>query len=86
VHHHSPSSGAPGRQAATAPLPVLSKREREIAIAIGRGHTTTQVGLQLGISVRTVESHLLNAYRKLGIHNRVDLVRWLLHLGVDLQP
>jgi len=69
-----------------AQLAVLSNREREIAIAIGRGHSTTQVGRHFGISVRTVESHLLNAYRKLGIHNRVDLVRRLLHLGIDLEP
>jgi DNA-binding NarL/FixJ family response regulator len=56
---------------------TLSRRERQIVVAIARGTSTAEIARTLEISVRTVESHVWNAYRKLGVHNRVDLVRML---------
>jgi DNA-binding NarL/FixJ family response regulator len=67
-------------------LSMLSPREREVAIAVGQGTSTAEIARQLEISVRTVESHIWHSYRKLGVHNRVELVRWLLrHDLIDLE-
>jgi two-component system response regulator NreC len=64
---------------------MLSLREREVAVAIGQGTSTAQTARRFEISVRTVESHLWHVYRKLGVHSRVELVRWLLrHDLIDL--
>jgi DNA-binding CsgD family transcriptional regulator len=62
----------------TEALASLTRRQREVALAIGRAESTSDIAQRLGISVRTVESHTLHAFRKLGLHNRVELVRWLL--------
>jgi DNA-binding NarL/FixJ family response regulator len=67
------------------PLSMLSRREREVAIAIGRGDSTARIARRLQISVRTVESHVWHTYRKLDVHGRVELVRFLLrHQAIDL--
>jgi DNA-binding CsgD family transcriptional regulator len=54
--------------------PQLTSREREIAVLAARGHTNKQIADELVLSVRTVESHLLNACQKLGVENRRKLV------------
>jgi DNA-binding CsgD family transcriptional regulator len=64
-----------------ADLAWLTAREAEVVLAIADGSTTTEVAQTLGITTRTVESHLLNAFRKLGVHSRVQLVRLLARAG-----
>jgi len=51
----------------------LSAREYEIAIAAARRRRNREIAEELGISVRTVENHLANAFRKLGVANRDEL-------------
>ncbi len=53
----------------------LSLREREIIQLTVNGHTAPQIADLLHISERTVESHLANAYGKLGVSSKYDLVR-----------
>jgi DNA-binding CsgD family transcriptional regulator len=53
----------------------LSKREREVVRLTVDGRTAPQIADLLHISERTVESHLANAYTKLGISSKFDLVR-----------
>jgi DNA-binding CsgD family transcriptional regulator len=60
----------------------LTPREIEVIKGIGRGETTRETAGAMGISVRTVESHALNAYRKLGVRSRVQLVRLLAQHGL----
>ena len=45
---------------------ALSRREREVALLASRGGTATEIAAQLFISERTVESHLVSVYSKLG--------------------
>lgn len=52
---------------------VLSPREAEIAILAAAGLTYQQIGEGLGITRSTVRVHVQNAYRKLNIHNRLEL-------------
>ena len=68
--------------AAEAPAPLdpeldqLSPREREVLRYIARGYTYKEVGGELGISVKTVETHVSAVLRKLQLSNRYELSRW----------
>lgn len=53
---------------------VLTTREHEILGLLAHGHTMRQIGRRLGISPRTVETHLGNLYRKLDVGTRVQAV------------
>lgn len=61
---------------AAGPLDALTKRERDILGYIGRGMANKEIAAQLGVSVRTVETHRLNLKRKLGIEGRAGLVKY----------
>lgn len=52
----------------------VTAREREILTMIAEGSTTTQMARRLGLSQRTIESHISNLYAKLGTKNRVQAV------------
>lgn len=54
---------------------ALTPREHEIAALVTRRRTTAEIAAHLSISRRTVESHLLSIYTKLGVHSRDDLCR-----------
>jgi DNA-binding CsgD family transcriptional regulator len=63
---------------ATAPsLAALTAQETSVAQAVAEGATNQQAAARLFLSVRTVEFHLSNVYRKLGISRRSQLVRLL---------
>lgn len=53
-------------------LNALTPRERETLDLLAEGETTADIARRLVVSVRTIESHLANAYRKLGVHCRED--------------
>ncbi len=57
-------------------LDLLSDREREVLQLIARGYTYREVGEELGISIKTVESHVSAVLRKLQLSNRNELARW----------
>jgi DNA-binding CsgD family transcriptional regulator len=50
----------------------LTAREVEILERLGQTNTAAQMADHLSVSVRTVESHLAHAYRKLGVRSRED--------------
>jgi DNA-binding CsgD family transcriptional regulator len=51
----------------------LSPAELRVAVAVGTGATNKEVSAQLFISVKTVDYHLQNIYRKLGARSRTEL-------------
>ncbi|MFD0412318.1 LuxR C-terminal-related transcriptional regulator [Streptomyces sp. NPDC127108] len=56
------------------PLPdALTLREVEIASLAAAGLPDRMISHRLGVSVRTIESHLTRIYRKLGVHSRKEL-------------
>jgi DNA-binding CsgD family transcriptional regulator len=61
---HDVGRGEGGRDLARA---GLSARELEILRFAAQGRTNFEIGDALGLSVRTVERHLSNAYNKLGV-------------------
>jgi len=57
-------------------LDQLSPREREVLRFIARGYAYKEVAHELGISVKTVESHVSAVLRKLQLSSRYELSRW----------
>lgn len=55
----------------------LSRREREIVVALGSGLGPKDVARELDISPHTVRNHMKAIYRKLRIHSRYELLTWL---------
>jgi two-component system, NarL family, response regulator NreC len=60
----------------------LTPRETEVLKLIVEGCTNRQIGQELNISIRTVEGHRANIADKLGIHSRVELVRYARQHGL----
>ena len=54
----------------------LTPREIDVLKLLVEGYTNRQIGEELKISIRTVEGHRANLYRKLGLRTRVELVRY----------
>lgn len=59
----------------------LTRRELEVARLAARAYTAAEIGQQLHIGERTVESHIASTYLKLGIRSRSELVRIASRLG-----
>ncbi|WP_037604163.1 helix-turn-helix transcriptional regulator [Streptacidiphilus rugosus] len=64
--------------AAPSAAAALTAREGQIAELVSTGMTNSQIAERLFLSVRTVETHLSQVYRKLGIANRASLTRTVL--------
>lgn len=60
----------------------LTKREVELISLIAEGKTNKEIATLLGISVNTVETHRLNLMKKLGVHDRGQLVRYAIRKGL----
>ncbi len=69
-------------QTATNPLAVLTAREREVFDLLLHGKTSIEMGRELFISARTVETHRARILHKLGARTTVDLVRLAARLGL----
>ena len=58
-------------------LEKLTKREREIALAVAEGKNNKLIADQYNITERTVKSHLTHIFKKLDIKDRVSLVVYI---------
>ncbi|MFE9136529.1 response regulator [Streptomyces sp. NPDC007355] len=63
----------PRRAAAADRLAVLAAREREVAVAVGRGLSNAEIAGRLYMSVPTVKAHVSRVLAKLGLDNRVQI-------------
>jgi DNA-binding NarL/FixJ family response regulator len=66
--------------------PRLTDREAEILRMVGTGMSYRQIAERLVLSHRTVQNHVQNTLNKLQLHNRVDLVRYVIEHGLDTGP
>jgi DNA-binding NarL/FixJ family response regulator len=57
-------------------LDRLTEREREVMRLIARGYSYKEVGSELFISIKTVETHMSSVLRKLQLSSRHELTRW----------
>jgi len=60
----------------------LTPREEEIVKLVAEAHTTRQIAEILHLSEKTVGNHRGNAMRKLGMRDRVELVRYAIRRGL----
>jgi DNA-binding NarL/FixJ family response regulator len=60
----------------------LTSREQQVLELLSDGHTMRQIATRLGISPRTVETHVAKVYRKLGVRTRVQAVSRAATLGL----
>lgn len=70
-----------GLARATADLTRLSVREMEVLTFVARDATTQEIGASLGISPRTVETHIKRACQKLGVNSRAAAAAKAVQLG-----
>ena len=79
IHALSPRAGQ-GAQRRKEPTgsaaQPLTRREREVLMALAQFGSNCQIADHLHLSLHTVKTHLYNAYRKIGVQNRVEAVRW----------
>lgn len=96
VHHHrmvvrldsaddtkldsSPRSSSSGKN--FSGLGCLSPRERQVLQLLAFGYTNQQAADRLFLSVKTVETHRARILAKLGMRDRVDLIRYAIELGL----
>ena len=67
---------------AQGPSVPLTPREEEVVKLIAEAHTNAQIAAILHLSEKTVESHRANVLRKLGMRDRVELVRYAIRRGL----
>lgn len=63
----------------------LTAAERTVANLVCEGLTNPQIGEQLGVSRRTIQGHLANVFKKIGVSSRTELAAHLLRAGLS-QP
>jgi DNA-binding NarL/FixJ family response regulator len=64
------------------PAIPLTPREEEVVKLIAEAYTNTQIAQILHLAEKTVESHRANVLRKLGMRDRVQLVRYAIRRGL----
>ena len=71
------------RAASTMPVyEELTERELAVLSLAGKGYTNKAIGVQLGISDRTVQGHLAKTYQKLDANSRTEAVMKAVSLGL----
>lgn len=64
----------------------LTAREQEVLKLLAEGSTVRSAARVLGLSAKTVDAHKFNLMRKLGIHNKAELVMWAIREQVVKIP
>jgi DNA-binding NarL/FixJ family response regulator len=62
----------------TAPLPQLTRRQRELLRLLAQGHDNRKIAQATGLSVKTIENHLTRLYRSLGVYSRSEALSYLM--------
>jgi len=63
---------------------ALSPAEARVVTLIAEGQDQHEAASALHLSVHTVHEHLKHAYAKMGVHNRVQLVRRILEIPAKM--
>jgi len=72
-----------------AKAPTLTDRETEVLRLVAKGLSYKEIAERLVVSHRTVQNHVQSVLRKLALHNRVELTRYVIDQGIessDAQP
>jgi ATP/maltotriose-dependent transcriptional regulator MalT len=71
------ASGATPRSQDPSPLSELTPRELQVALVVTNGATNREAAASLFLSPKTIDYHLQNIFRKLGVRSRTELARRL---------
>lgn len=71
-----------GERSIRDPYEQLTDRERDVLKLLAEGNTIRGIANLLKVSVKTIEGHKTNLMAKLGIHNRIELVKYALRKGI----
>jgi len=72
-----PAIPPPEQPPTREPTENLTRREREVTMLVAQGFTNRQIAKVLGISARTVETHVGRTLKKLGLSSRARLAAWM---------
>jgi DNA-binding CsgD family transcriptional regulator len=78
--HRVPRRGRPGNGESDG-VAALSGRAREVAELIAQGMTNKQIAAALFLSQRTIEDHVSQLFRKLGVSSRTEVAREIARVG-----
>ena len=84
VQKDSPSSAA--EQKPYSSNVKLTPREREIVKLLAEGQSVREIASTLRVSAKTVDAHKFNLMRKLGIHNKAQLVTYAIQKKIVKLP
>ncbi|SEH00823.1 DNA-binding response regulator, NarL/FixJ family, contains REC and HTH domains [Nonomuraea solani] len=73
IAHVADTGAAARRQHAVRVLSPLSEREREVAVAVGRGRSNAEISGELFMSIATVKAHISRILGKLDLNNRTQI-------------
>ena len=73
IGHVTGNDGGERHRHARVQLDRLTARERQVAVAIGRGKSNAEIGRELYMSVATVKAHVSRLLEKLQFNNRVQI-------------
>jgi DNA-binding CsgD family transcriptional regulator len=80
------ATGMTSRRRAASPTERLTPQELQVAMIVTDGATNAEAAARLFLSAKTIEFHLSNVYRKLGIRSRAALVRKVLDGLNEISP
>ncbi|MBA2810002.1 response regulator transcription factor [Streptomyces sp. KM273126] len=84
---HAAGPGPDTRRAhARTRIAVLNDREREVAVAVGRGASNAEIAARLFMSVATVKTHVSRILAKLDLNNRVQIALLTYDAGLLEEP
>ena len=75
------ATGMTSRKGAPSAAERLTPQELQVAMVVADGATNSEAAARLFLSAKTIEYHLSNVYRKLGIRSRSQLARALASAG-----
>jgi DNA-binding NarL/FixJ family response regulator len=73
IGHLTDTESGQRQRHAREQLERLTEREREVAVAIGRGKSNSEISRELYMSVATVKAHVSRVLEKLEFNNRVQI-------------
>ncbi|MFF1451496.1 response regulator [Streptomyces sp. NPDC058274] len=73
MEHAAGASADTRRSTARTRIGALNDREREVAVAVGRGGSNADIAAELFMSVATVKTHVSRILAKLDLNNRVQI-------------
>ena len=83
LDHFSDGEDGGGAEAARAAVATLTEREREVALAVGRGSSNQEIAEELFMSVATVKGHVTKLLSKLDADNRVQIALTVRDAGLS---